>query len=188
MKNWLSEQEKGISPKIILNGDFNFPLMGGWDEDKVTKLLEQCDKRTENGQNLSKDKIQARMLYDFGNENMMSQFITNPTRKENILDLLFCSDESLVGEQEMIENIIHSDHTFNFVDFNIKLNVENTSTSLNQYTTSINNYEIKEATELEWENYNKDLLSIEWEKLFNINTDVDTIGDVLIEEIEKNIS
>ena len=101
--------------------------MDDWCEEKINKLLEHCGKRSDRGNNLSKDKDQAKSLYEFISENVMNQYIVNPTRKNNILDLLFCSDNNIIGDQEMMENIIHSDHTFNFVETSLEIKSEYTN-------------------------------------------------------------
>ena len=59
---------------------------------------------------------------DFMDNKFMSQMITEPTRGNNILDLLLCTHESMVDEIEIGETLGTSDH--NCIRFNIKLDCD----------------------------------------------------------------
>ena len=67
----------------------------------------------------------------------------------------------------MMENVIHSDHTFNFVETSIEVKQEATKVPSSHYNTKMNNYEIKDATDMEWDSYNMDIFSVDWDNTVN---------------------
>ena len=87
----------------------------------------------------------------------------------------------------MMENIIHSDHTFNFIEMNLDMEKKKEETIKNHATTRIPEYEIKEATETEWANFLEDFGNIKLEEKFDMKTDVNDITDIVIEEIEEKV-
>jgi len=81
----------------ILIGDFNIP---------------DVDFETQSGSS------PGLRLIDFIENKFMIQKVTLPTRGNNILDLLFCTDDTLVGNVEVGESLGMSDH--NSIRFDIK--------------------------------------------------------------------
>ena len=44
ISDWKSNMERDMTPIIVMNGDFNLPFMGDWDEDRIAELLEKCSR------------------------------------------------------------------------------------------------------------------------------------------------
>ena len=58
---WINSIENdGERPTIFINGDFNLPFMGTWDEESVTSLMESYNVRSNSGKSVNSDKIQAK--------------------------------------------------------------------------------------------------------------------------------
>jgi len=85
------------TPTIILNGDFNFPIID-WPSGSVYGGSES--KRT-----------QAQALLRFANSNVLEQCVLRPTRENNILDLLFTNNDQFVHSYRIDDTIV-SDHRF----------------------------------------------------------------------------
>ena len=91
ISDWISHIVKtsGKIPEIFLNGDFNFPSMGGWDDTTVTKFIDTMITSAEDGRHLSVTKTQIKILYEIMENWLLSQIIHDSTRLNNILDLFF---------------------------------------------------------------------------------------------------
>ena len=87
----------------------------------------------------------------------------------------------------MMENVIHSDHTFNFVETLLEIKRESVNAPLSHYSTKINEYDTTNATDEEWDNFNSGIASVDWDKMIFYHMDVDKIADIVIDEIERNI-
>ena len=61
------------TPKIFLNGDFNFPTMLDWDEVITNKFLDTLMSSYNSGRPLSVLNKQIKILYDFTEEWILSQ-------------------------------------------------------------------------------------------------------------------
>ena len=49
-------------------------------------------------------------LVDFSNDNFLTQWVTDPTRGDNILDLVFTTEDNIIKNIEIRDNISTSDH------------------------------------------------------------------------------
>ena len=70
-------------------GDFNFPGIN-WD-------------------NLDSDSHGEAFL-KLSQDCFLYQHVTSPTRENNILDLVFSTDDNMIDDLEVCENVIDSDH------------------------------------------------------------------------------
>ena len=84
ISDWIQSNETSNSPRIIFNGDLNLPFMKNWNEDSITNILKHCTVREDKGQTISQDKLQARIIAEFTQLNVMTQFMNSPTRMNNI--------------------------------------------------------------------------------------------------------
>ena len=91
----LSELVEG--PPTILMGDFNCRV--DW------------SNRTGDGE--------SQRLVDFADDNFLTQWVEEPTRGENILDLVFTTDDELVSDLSVDECLGGSDH--NMVRFRVRI-------------------------------------------------------------------
>ena len=90
-------------PEVIIMGDFNFPGVQ-WDS------------------TISETKEHLSCLVGLRDFLYLDQMITEPTRKSNTLDLLFCN-ESIIESIEIDETVI-SDHNIIHVNSSLKI-IEN---------------------------------------------------------------
>ena len=82
----------------ILAGDFNCPI--NWNDGTAD--------------------LQGRRLLDFANDEFLTQWVDKPTRGNNILDLIFSSEDDLISGVSVGEKLGKSDH--NIVRFEIETN------------------------------------------------------------------
>ena len=95
------EDQPTPMPEIILCGDFNFPGIQ-WPESKVSGGSQM-------------DRTQARLLIEIAEKFFLTQQINKPTRKDNILDLLFTNNGDAVRSYT-VETTIFSDHKLLTID------------------------------------------------------------------------
>jgi len=77
-------------------GDFNFPNIS-WEDLTIQ-------------QNKTKDQtLQCNMLFNFMSENLTSQLVLEPTRKDNILDLLLSNNDRIFSQIKTYDTAL-SDH------------------------------------------------------------------------------
>ena len=94
----VAEIEKGLSTNTIVMGDFNLPKLfksSSMGSDWATDLFENCFE-----------------------ENFLTQLVKEPTRSNEMLDLILTSDKNLIDAIQVGETIGNSDH--NIIRFNIK--------------------------------------------------------------------
>ena len=184
---WLEKLDSDkICPKIIINGDFNFPTMKGWSGSDIDDLINHIEIREKSGKSLSEVKIQAKDLAELAQTNFLEQHIKDPTRKTNILDLFFTNDQDMIITQEFIENVITSDHTLNIMTTNIKIGVPVNKPEINPYTTVIQDYDTLDANEDDWEKVRMELNNNDWNNLLAGKT-TDEIVDIIIAAIEQAV-
>ena len=83
-------------------GDYNFPFIK-WPSVRIYS-------REEEPNHMSSEKLQAKLLIKWAEKNFMNQIINTPTRKGNILDLVFTNSNSLINGYSTIVNANFSDH------------------------------------------------------------------------------
>ena len=181
--------EDNINPKFIINGDFNFPELKGWNISDIESLISSMEANENACRSIAQDKIQAKALLDISQKLFTEQKMKDPTRKNNILDLFFCNDDELIVDQMFIESVITSDHSLNIIRTNINIDGHNNTEKLNKnnpYTIDIRKYELLEATNEEWENLQQFLYSQEWIEILQ-DKSVDVIADIIINKIEEGV-
>ena len=78
-------------PNIIFTGDLNFPIIG-WQ-------METADGGTHENQ------VQVNAFLQFAQEQCLQQYIEEPTRKNNILDVFLTNNDQLTRQIIMHRNI-----------------------------------------------------------------------------------
>ena len=82
-------------PTIIMTGDLNFPLLD-WVSEEVAAGT--TDMRS-----------QAELFLEFAHMNMIEQYVREPTREDNLLDVVLCNDNNVVIGTRVDDTIL-SDH------------------------------------------------------------------------------
>ena len=95
-------------------GDFNFLR---WPSKRIYSREEEPEHK-------DKEKEQAKLLLEWAEHNFMEQVITSPTRKGNILDLVFTNSSNLVNNYTTIVNIAFSDHNILKLNLNYSYKTE----------------------------------------------------------------
>lgn len=162
------------TPDIILTGDFNFPFLK-WPEGILT------------GSTLA-DKSQAELLLDRTNSAFLIQVITDPTRGNNILDLLFTNNSDAVNSIAA-EKTIFSDHRLLRIHTNYKIStlppevtrpIEKTPfSSLNFFSSEVN-----------WDLINAHLRDTDWEAVLQDGDPeimVDSLLTTILRACEGNV-
>ena len=131
-------------PTVLLTGDLNFPIIN-WDECSI------------NG-GRSSEKRQASALLNFFQEFFMEQFVREPTRGSNILDLVATNDHELVSRVEVHDMQI-SDHYIMIVKTNIPMQSCSPPPQVhNRGLDSLNFWDSR----VDWLSLRCDLRNIEW--------------------------
>ena len=153
---------KARNKSVLMLGDYNFPFIK-WPEGSIyTREQEQ----------MSSEKEQGRLLVEWTNDNFLEQIIVTPTRKENILDLVFTSSENIVAGYEMIINNVFSDHNTIKLKLNIEKEVEKRSIT-NPYPNKIYEYDVMKGTDEDWVRYDK-MMEKEADKFDEETENIDT--------------
>ena len=63
--------------------------MSDWSHSERVNFMETIDNRIENGKSIAEDKRQARLLCEIIQDLFLSQFMSESTRGNRILDLMF---------------------------------------------------------------------------------------------------
>ena len=169
-----------------MNGDFNMRDMRYWSENEIRTHLEKINNRENNGSVIGSTPVQIKLLCEMVQEHFLHQVIKHNTRKNNLIDLVFCNDDELFHDQTVMENILLSDHNIIILKINITKNKMTEDSKENIYSTTIPSYNLLMAEDLEWKNLNDLLQSYDWENIFE-NHSVDEIVDLLINITEEGI-
>jgi len=159
------------TPDIILLGDFNFPHMK-WPSGKIL------------AGSTKEEQEQAKLLLNEASNNFMNQIILKPTRKNNILDLVFSNNPSLVHHYEVVPTII-SDHNI----INIFLNYVHEEPPMEDICEkpTLAKFDYSKAN---WDEMNKTLNEADWQTLMK-NRGPNQMFKIFLETIEtaciKNI-
>ena len=109
--------------------------------------------RDQNPNQMASEKVQGQMMLDWAENNYMEQYIVTPTRKNNILDLVFSNSPNLINGFFTIVNKKNSDH--NILKLNLKYSYKNEAKNIrkNPYPNKIYEYELLNAHEEDWIRY-----------------------------------
>ena len=120
LTNWIHkiEEDSKTTPVIVIGGDFNFPFLQAWTTEDIEDVSSNTSARLQSNSAIGSDRSQAANMIDFLNEFSLSQEVTEGTRGNNILDVIFTNDENLIDDIEVMENFQISDHKFIIANFN----------------------------------------------------------------------
>lgn len=93
----------------ILHDEILYNYLTSTMKDKACIIMGDFNCRNVNWENQSGDR-EAETLLNFINDNFLFQHVKEPTRLGNILDLVLTTDEDLIREVKIRENIGTSDH------------------------------------------------------------------------------
>ena len=122
---------------------------------------------------LSEDRLQATALLEFADELFLHQIITSPTRRNNILDLIFTNNTNIINDQTIICNEKLSDHYVIQLDMNYdnQVNKETRKEKTNHSKTNLNKYDFQGASDELWYRFNLLMQEVNFDLLFeNLNT------------------
>merc|ERR1712240_7227 len=88
------------SPTVIINGDFNFPKMKSWSSTEILSFLDSVNEREAKDLHIGTVPKQTKILCDLIQDLYLHQIIEGNTRKNNLLDLFFCSDLDTIVSHE----------------------------------------------------------------------------------------
>ena len=171
---------------IILNGDFNFPFIK-WLKSECT---DEIGSYRINAGSTVDEKTQAKRLLELTNEHFLTQIINNPTRKENILDLIFINSYEYVKNVQITDSGI-SDHKLveltldgKIVDHKLTENLQNgkpgSFRELNFFNQKIN-----------WEKIDDNLSRENWQHQIGnascVQEAMELFRQILLRHCQKNI-
>ena len=96
------EEETNQIKSILALGDYNFPFIK-WPSRTIYS-------RDNDPIEMSSEKKQGKMLLDWAEMNFLEQYIHTPTRKDNILDLVFTDSPNLIRGYETVVSKRFTDH------------------------------------------------------------------------------
>jgi hypothetical protein len=145
--------------QVLIMGDFNYPDID-WD--------------TLSHNHSSSDFI------DLILDSYLIQHVNEPTRENNILDLVFTSESSMVENLEIKEHLSTSDHNIICWDLICKTDISQTSVIKYNYSTADYVKINKHLNDIDWETSLKDLdPESMWE------TFCDLVNEVIIKLVPK---
>lgn len=130
-------------PTIVLNGDFNLPIIN-WDNLTIYG-------------GTTADRQHSTALMNLANQFLLTQMINEPTRGDNILDLVFTSNEELVNIVR-IEDTVLSDHRLIIVETSW-CDLQVTDNSPKPQSLAALNFFHKR---IDWDVINNKISSIDW--------------------------
>ena len=166
---------------VMIVGDFNFPFLA-WYEAEDTVIY-----RHKNGAN-SDEKIQAEMLLNLTDKYLLNQIITQPTRLNNTLDLVFLNSNDLIHQHhvEKISNSI-SDHDLINCEFN---ETESMNSPVKKKPEKLRNFNYW-SKKSQWENMNSHLKNVKWSDIITetsgVKEDIDNLYNEIYSASEKYI-
>merc|ERR1711895_264431 len=146
--------------EIILLGDLNFKSMNAWTESDNDGLREEIvgKRKTHWGRELT----QAIDLLEFIEDNGLTQWVTEETRKGNILDLVFTNSLSMRGTETIKNSEEFSDHNTIISTFLTARKEDKGEPPVNYHKSDLPLYKIEELEEEDWDRINKILFNQSW--------------------------
>lgn len=159
---------------FLIFGDFNLPNMK-WYASENSNIYTIDSSTTSN-------RHQAEYLVEFMERYFLDQMITEPTREENYLDLMFSSDKSLIHESnvDIVTNKI-TDH--NLIMFHTRIIKKQPRVS-NQFNDKLNFFD----KNIDWNRVRFEINNISWEiKLKEHHDPLSLFYDEIKKIIHENI-
>jgi hypothetical protein len=120
---------------LIMCGDFNFPDVR-WEDPALVGLATG----------------QAGMLVKFMEQHFIDNVVTEPTRLNNILDLVMTNNVDMISHIEIEKNVKFSDHNtvISYLNLSLDNDVTTTEEVKSLYSTSIPLYDLTKADQEDW--------------------------------------
>ena len=154
IKNTLNSED-APAPSIVIVGDFNFPFL------KYKRIGNNTYTQT-NGQGTKEDKTQVKMLLSLADEFALTQEISENTRQNSCLDLMFTNNKKMINNITVSPTLM-SDH--NTIEVSTTLLYKSPNI---RPTTSINNWENLNfhSDKVNWESLKSEIKNINWKEEF----------------------
>ena len=136
------------SPTVIICGDCNFPII---DWNKMVPFGGSSAAR-----------VQAEAFLEFNDEHFLQQYVQEPTRVKNILDLFLTNNPDVITEISVCDTLM-SDHKVIIVGTNISLDYESKI-----YTPSLSGFAALNFhhSSINWDDIESDLMNLNWSTIF----------------------
>ena len=178
------------TPSLLINGDFNFPFMLGWNSCDQASLLESVSARCGDGLQISKEKLQAKMLIELSDEFMLSQVVKTATHEEAILDLIFTNNEDLITNTSLEEHAKLSDHRTIISSLSISTSHQSSTKRVNFSSSKLAELDLRRLTDDDWAVINTNIVNADW----SAESAEDLLGilinntEVAVEAVVKEVS
>ena len=137
-------------PSIIFTGDMNLPNLTFSNGEAI---------------NTSTSGSTQGALINFASDHFLTQLVKEPTRLNNILDLVYTNNEDIFSDIEVHENNLLSDHRLIVANLTISCN-ENSETIANLPQNSLRSLNFFDKN-INWERINQEIANIKWEERFS---------------------
>ena len=180
------EGEQG-TPSFLCTGDMNLPFVRKWSRPALEKFWTEVAEQTISNKTTPEDKKQAVLLIKFAEEHYTEQFINTATRLDNILDLVFCSDPSLILNcQQIVKSRSFSGHNPLVIQLSYGLKPMEKHKRTNHAITDIPEYNLSDGDNEDWARMNLLLDEINWEQDME-NKSVQQMTDLLMDNLNSNV-
>lgn len=160
---------------VILIGDFNFRFL------RWSKTNDQIIHNIKSG-GTKDEQLQANALIDLTDKYYLNQCICEPTRINNVLDLIFINDTDLLT-QISVEDVSKSFSDHNLIITNIANNENYKEPPFKkQNSHMLSNFQFW-SDEIKWEEMNKYFNDINWEEKLKSENKVEDDTNTLYNEI-----
>ena len=137
-------------PNIIFTRDLNFPIID-WQ-------METADGGT------NENQVQANAFLQFAQEQCLQQYIEEPKRKNNILNVFLTNNDQLTRQITITETSM-SDHNIIQIETNIKIVEEKQNHQIKKSNLSCRDMNFFNK-DISWESIDADLFNTSWDILF----------------------
>jgi exonuclease III len=149
IKSKLTELDAS-APNLVMVGDFNFPNINWHTQNVYGGSLEM--------------RNQAENLFNLADNHCMEQYIEQPTRGNNILDLLFLDNEEFLHHYTVQETIL-SDHNLIIIHTNLT-EEEKITESCEEVTSHPDQVSFRQLNffneKIDWNKIQEDLNEMDW--------------------------
>ena len=135
-------------PNIVIAGDFNFPIVD-WASREIHGGAEYSQR-------------QAELLLNLMNDEILEQYVVEPTRGNNILDLIITNNEDMISEITTAETIM-SDHKLLIIETLLLVRPQNPAPRQGQSGLGELNFT---SNRVDWASLSSKLAEVRWETLF----------------------
>ena len=181
------DQNQSATPTVLLTADMNLPFMKDWSRPALEKFCAKVAQQENSNQTTAQDKKQAVQLIEFAEKHFMIQYIDKGTRFGNILDLVFCSDPSLILNcSQLINSRLFSDHNTHLISLSYGLKHLERKKRTNHTLTCIPEYDVKAGDDEDWERMKLFLNENNWKKILE-STNAQESTDIILATVEENV-